>query len=117
MKMMNLAISTFALVIVLIGSVQAADKAVTLKVDNMTCASCPYMVTTALKKVDGVKNVEVSLQTSLAKVIFDDSKTNVEALRNATFDAGFPSELNVEDARSKTVTKTDPAKKEPRGSN
>lgn len=114
---MNLAIGTFALMIVLVGSVQAADKAVTLKVDNMTCASCPYMVKTALKKVDGVKNIEVSLQTRLAKVVFDDSKTNVEALTDATFDAGFPSELNVEGAPSKTVTKTDPAKKEHRGSN
>ena len=116
MKMMNLTISTLALMVFLTGPVRAADKAVTLKVDNMTCASCPYMVKTALKKVDGVKNIEVSLATQLAKVIFDDSKTNVEALTDATYDAGFPSKLNVEGAQSETVTKTNPAKKPHRGS-
>lgn len=73
----------------------AADKTITLNVEGMTCASCPYMVKKSLTKVDGVKKVDVSLQTRLAVVTFDDAKATIEAMTDATFEAGFPSELKV----------------------
>lgn len=76
-------------------TVYAAEKTITLTVDGMTCASCPYMVKKSLTKVDGVKAVDVSLQTRLAVVTFDDAKTTIEAMTNATFEAGFPSEPKI----------------------
>ena len=77
------------------GSAFAAERTITLNVKGMTCASCPYMVKRSLTKIEGVKAVDVSLQTKLAVVTFDDTKTTIKAMTNATREAGFPSELKV----------------------
>jgi mercuric ion binding protein len=57
----------------------------------MTCAACPITVKKALDKVNGVEKVDVSLEKKEAVVTFDDAKTKVEALLNATKNAGYPS--------------------------
>lgn len=62
-------------------------------VEGMTCASCPYQVEAALKKVDGVMHIEVSLADKRAVVTFDDAKVDAAALTKATTVAGFPSHL------------------------
>ncbi|MGH6855479.1 MAG: mercury resistance system periplasmic binding protein MerP [Aestuariivirga sp.] len=69
----------------------AAEKTVTLAVENMTCVSCPYTVKKSLSAVPGVEKVEVSLENKTAVVTFDDTKTDVTALTKATTDAGYPS--------------------------
>ena len=38
----------------------AAQRTVTLAVDGMTCASCPYIVKQSLSRVPGVERAEVS---------------------------------------------------------
>jgi len=73
------------------GAVQAGQQTVTLAVENMTCASCPYIVKKSLAAVPGVSGAEVSFETSSATVTFDDQKTNVAALMEATTKAGYPS--------------------------
>lgn len=69
----------------------AAERKVTLAVEKMTCASCPYIVKQALTRVPGVKHAEVSFEQKSAVVTFDDAKTDVAALTSATSEAGFPS--------------------------
>ncbi len=71
----------------------AAEKTVTLAVENMTCASCPYIVKQSLTRVEGVTAVDVSLKEKKAVVQYDDAKTNVEALSTATRNHGFPSSV------------------------
>ena len=71
----------------------AAEHTVTLKVDNMTCASCPLIVKKSLTKVNGVSAAQVSYEKETATVTFDDSKTTVAALVDATTKAGYPSKL------------------------
>ena len=71
----------------------AATQTVTLCVQGMTCAACPITVKKALSKVDGVSKIEVSLEKREAVVTFDDTKTNVRKLTQATADAGYPSDL------------------------
>lgn len=71
----------------------AAEKSVTLAVEGMTCASCPYIVEQTLASVSGVNDVEVSFPEKTATVTFDDSKTNVAALTDATANMGYPSRL------------------------
>lgn len=73
------------------GPVSAAEKTVTLRVDNMTCATCPPVVKKSLGRIDGVSRVEVSLEANTAIVTFDDAKTDVAALIDATTNAGYPS--------------------------
>jgi mercuric ion binding protein len=69
----------------------ANDKTVTLSVPGMFCEMCPATVSKALKKLNGVEKVTASFQTKEAVVTFDDAKTSVDALRNATANAGYPS--------------------------
>ena len=71
----------------------AEQQTVKLKVNGMTCFSCPYQVESALKRVDGVITASASLDTREAEVTFDNTVTNIAALTQATTNAGFPSTL------------------------
>jgi mercuric ion binding protein len=57
----------------------------------MYCEACPITVSKALKKVAGVETVAANFAKKEAVVTFDDAKTNVDALRTATANAGYPS--------------------------
>lgn len=77
-------------------SVQAASagqRTITLKLNNMSCEGCPYLVKQSLESVSGVKKVTVSFRDYTAVVVFDDVKASVRDLTGATAKAGFPSEL------------------------
>jgi len=68
----------------------AADRTVTFAIDNMTCASCPYIVKTSMAAVPGVAKVAVSFEAKTATVTFDAAKTNPDAIATASMTAGFP---------------------------
>jgi mercuric ion binding protein len=82
-----------ALVVGLAAPAMAAERTVTLNVDNMYCDLCPVTVKKSLTQVGGVSAAQVSLEQKTATVTFDDSKTNVAALVDATTKAGYPSKL------------------------
>lgn len=69
----------------------AAEREATLLVDNMSCASCPYIVKQSLVSEPGVISVTMSFQDKTARVMFDDSKTSVQRLVKATTAYGYPS--------------------------
>lgn len=69
----------------------AAERTVTLAVDNMYCDACPYIVKQSLARVAGVTSVAVSFEQKTATVTYDDQKTTPEALTSATKQAGYPS--------------------------
>lgn len=71
----------------------AAQQTVTLSVPGMTCAACPITVKAALNKVEGVSQIDVSYEDLEAAVTFDDTITSVEALTQATTNAGYPSTM------------------------
>ena len=71
----------------------AAIQTVTLSVPGMTCAACPITVKKALTKVEGVSQVDVSFDQREAVVTFDDVKTTVQKLTEATTNAGYPSSV------------------------
>ena len=73
------------------GTAMAADKTVTLAVDNMYCSACPHIVKQSLTKVTGVKTAAVSYEKKTAIVTYDDQKTTLAALTAATTQAGYPS--------------------------
>src|SRR3546814_20911430 len=53
---------------------QAAERTVTLNVEGMTCASCPYIFLQSLASVDGVVAAVVSFHVKIAVVTLDESK-------------------------------------------
>lgn len=71
----------------------AAERTVTLGVENMYCAACPHIVRQTLTRVPGVQRVEVSYRARTATVTFDDARTDVAALTAATAGAGYPASL------------------------
>ncbi|MEH2595013.1 mercuric ion binding protein [Bradyrhizobium sp. AZCC 1577] len=71
----------------------AGERTVIFAVDNMTCASCPYIVKTSMTAVPGVAKVAVSFQAKTATVTFDDAKTNPDAIAAASVNAGYPAHL------------------------
>jgi mercuric ion binding protein len=68
----------------------AKTQKVVLNIPTMDCATCPITIKTALKKVDGVSSAKVSYEKREAVVVFDDQKTNLDSLKKATADAGYP---------------------------
>jgi mercuric ion binding protein len=100
---MKRALSALVLVTALsaAGLAMAAEKTVTLAVDNMYCSACPYTVKQSLAKVAGVGEVAVSYEKKTAIVSYDDQKTTLAALTAATTQAGYPSHPIKEAAATK----------------
>ncbi len=90
--MRSLAVA-FAILMMIFGPAFAAERTVTLKVDNITCSACGPTVKKALTKVPGVSRVDLATDRSIATVTFDDAKATVGALIAATTNAGYPSRL------------------------
>lgn len=89
---MNKFLTVIALTIISI-PVWAASRTVMLSVPSMDCPVCPITVKKALSNVNGVSDATVNFNKRQAIVTFDDIKTNVDALTNATRNAGYPSVL------------------------
>ena len=82
-----------AVVLLATATFVAAEKTVTLSVDNMTCASCPFIVKKTLTQVSGVSDVKESLEDMSAVVTFDDTLADVGKLIEAKTYMGHPSQL------------------------
>lgn len=82
-----------ALLVAVASPAFAAQQTVTLAVPGMSCAACPITVKKALTQVEGVTRAEVDYAARQAVVTFDDARTGVASLTQATADAGYPSTL------------------------
>ena len=85
-----LAVITTLFLAIGMATASEADETVSFDVEKMTCATCPIAVRKAMQRVDGVKEVEVSLKDNSAVVIFDASVTTAEEIGQASTDVGFP---------------------------
>jgi mercuric ion binding protein len=65
----------------------------TFAVANMTCATCPITVKTAMKAVPGVQSVNVNFEKKTAVVVFDPSRAKPAAIAAASTSVGFPAKL------------------------
>lgn len=83
--------AVFALSLLGTSTAFAGERTVTLAVQNMYCAACPYTVKSSLEAVPGVAKVAVSFKNKTAVVTYDDTKAEVTALTIATTNAGYPS--------------------------
>ncbi|AAS45031.1 MULTISPECIES: copper chaperone CopZ [Bacillus] len=62
---------------------------ITLNVQGMTCNHCKMSVTNALTELEGVQNVEVHLQEGTVNVEYDDTKVDVEKMKEVIEDQGY----------------------------
>ncbi|HOD34994.1 MAG TPA: cation transporter [Syntrophales bacterium] len=51
-------------------------------------------MSSALKKMDGVKDVRINMEKATATIVYDDTKTAVEAMAQVLKDRGFPPKGN-----------------------
>ena len=64
-------------------------KKVEIKIEGMHCEGCSKRLTKVLSLVDGVKNIEVSLENKLADIEYDETVAKLEDFYEAIEDAGF----------------------------
>lgn len=62
-------------------------------IDNMTCATCPITVRTAMSRVAGVRSVAVDFESKRATVTYDAVRATPEAIAQASTNAGYPARL------------------------
>ncbi|MDP7152711.1 MAG: cation transporter [Paracoccaceae bacterium] len=89
-------IKTFSLALIAMmaaGQAFAAEQTVTFSVPGMTCASCPFIVESAMRSVEGVIQVIADVDTRTAVVVFDDAIANAEDIAFASTAAGYEAEL------------------------
>ena len=70
-----------------------SDQTATFDVEKMTCATCPIAVRKAMQRVDGVKEVNVDLDSKTAIVTYDASVTTTAEIESASTDVGFPASV------------------------
>lgn len=92
-------------VLALIGFVAASpvfavEQTVTFSVPGMNCASCPFIVESAMRGVEGVMQVTADSDTRTALVVFDDAITSAEDIAFASASAGYEAELVSDDGNS-----------------
>jgi copper chaperone CopZ len=74
------------------GLVFAKEVTAEIKVQGMTCGSCVVAVKKALTGTKGVKTAEVSLEKSLATVVYEESQVTEKQLIEAVNKSGFKAE-------------------------
>ncbi|NPE27496.1 heavy-metal-associated domain-containing protein [Methanococcoides sp. SA1] len=60
-----------------------------IKVDGMSCGHCKMHVTEAISGVTGVSSVDVDLDKGEAEVSYDESVTDIDAIKKAVNDSGY----------------------------
>ncbi len=60
-----------------------------LPIQGMHCKSCEILIEQNLKKVEGVKRVDISHTTGQAQVYFDSNRPDQSSLENAVIESGY----------------------------
>ncbi|MBP9708589.1 MAG: heavy-metal-associated domain-containing protein [Oligoflexales bacterium] len=72
-----------------IQSVFADTQKACFNVEGMTCAACTVTTKAAIKKLDGIESIKVSLEEKKAEVQFNDTKTNSNAIKKKIDSIGY----------------------------
>ncbi len=83
----------------------AAQSKVILSVDGMNCAGCAGRVERSLTAIPGVGTVSVNLSADTATVDLINAKIPLDALMEATKNAGYPSRLSDEHIRQEQLAR------------
>lgn len=79
--------------LILSHALSAKTRSISLDLPTMNCRMCPVTVKKALSQLEGVSAVDVNFEKKIADVTFDDDKTNVSELIEATTNAGYPATI------------------------
>lgn len=58
-------------------------------IEGMTCDNCVKTLTRALKRVNGVKDINIDRSAAQATITFDTTKTDMPAIHDAVLASGY----------------------------
>ena len=67
-------------------------KEINLKIEGMHCAGCSTRLEKVLNNLEGIETAKVSLEEKKATIKYDETKINIESIKDAIEDAGFKGE-------------------------
>jgi copper chaperone CopZ len=68
---------------------EAAVESAEIKLPTIQCGTCKKNITKALKKVDGIEEIDVNVDDKFVKVKYDKSKTSLEKIEGTIVMAGY----------------------------
>ena len=74
----------------IVASAEATEASAQFSIGNMTCATCPISVRKAMKRVEGVKSVEIDYETKIATVVYDPAIATPAEIAAASTNVGYP---------------------------
>lgn len=77
-------------------------KEVKYQITGMTCAACQANITRAVKKIEGVKEVNVSLLSNQMQVAYDETQTTDEFIMNTVKSIGYGASMQQQMAEAKS---------------
>lgn len=76
---------------------KAAGEVVKINLPTMQCATCKKNIETALKKVDGVNSINVSVKEKIATIDYDKSKINLDKIETEITHVGYDANSKKKD--------------------
>ena len=73
-------------------NIKTEIKEINLKIEGMRCAGCSTRLEKVLNNLEGVETAKVSLEEKKATIKYDETKINIENIKEAIEDAGFKGE-------------------------
>lgn len=61
----------------------------TFQLETLTCPSCSMKIEGAIKRMDGIENIEVLFNSSRVRVSFDETVQNADEIKNTIETVGF----------------------------
>ncbi|GAB4416243.1 MAG: hypothetical protein OHK0056_24400 [Bacteriovoracaceae bacterium] len=86
---MKLLSMVFGLSFILVQVALAETKSACFRVEGMTCAACTVTTKVAVKKLNGIKDIQVSLDDKSAVIKFDDTLTSSEEIKKKIDGVGY----------------------------
>lgn len=62
---------------------------VTIPISGMTCASCANAIEKSIRKLNGIKEVNVNFATEKARIVYDSTGTRISEIKDAISKAGY----------------------------
>ena len=67
-------------------------KETNLKIEGMHCAGCSTRLEKVLNNLEGIETAKVSLEEKKATIKYDETKINIENIKETIKDTGFKGE-------------------------
>lgn len=72
---------------------ETTQKVVKIKCTEMSCDACKRSITKSINQLQGIKSLDINLETKIITVVIDDKLTDEQSVLNAVVGAGYEAEI------------------------